>query len=321
MASTATVTGKLDPKKDALAKNGSQLRLAYQTSLGKMYQGLAEDLLNSSFGKRQHGKVQLILTSPPFPLNRKKRYGNIQGEDYIEWLASFATLFKDILAPRGSIVLEVGNSWEPGSPVMSTLALRALLKFHDVGGLQLCQQFVCYNPAKLPGPAQWVNIERVRVKDAYTNIWWMSPSDRPMADNRKVLTPYTDSMLDLLRKRKYNPGRRPSEHIIGEESFFKDNGGAIPSNVLQYSNTRSSDSYLEYCRARGLTPHPARMPTELAEFFIKFLTKPRDLVFDPFAGSNVTGASAQGLGRRWVGVEPNSEYIESSRGRFTALDM
>lgn len=321
MPSTAAVTGKLDSVSDDHDLNDPQLRLAYRTSLGRMYQGMAEQLLASGFGKRHRGKVQLILTSPPFPLNRKKRYGNKEGEEYIDWLASFASLFKEMLTPNGSVVLEVGNSWEKGAPVMSTLALRALLRFLDEGPLQLCQQFVCYNPAKLPGPAQWVNIERVRVKDAYTNVWWMSPTARPYADNRKVLTPYTSSMVDLLKKRKYNPGRRPSEHVIGEESFFHDNGGAIPSNVLQYSNTQSSDRYLEYCRSKDLVPHPARMPADLARFFIKFLTEPKNLVFDPFAGSNVTGAAAQDLGRRWISVEPNSEYIESSRGRFTALDM
>src|SRR5207245_530153 len=129
-------------------------------------------------------------------------------------------------------VLELGNAWEAGKPVMSTLALEALLAFRKQGKLLLAQQFVCYNPARLPSPAQWVNIERIRLKDAYTHLWWMSRSDRPYADNRKVLTEYSDSMKDLLVRQKYNIGKRPSEHRIGARSFLKNNSGAIPSNVI-----------------------------------------------------------------------------------------
>ena len=70
--------------------------------------------------------------------------------------------------------MEVGNAWEPGRPVMSTLALRALLAFLDTGKLLLCQQFIYNNPARLPGPAQWVTVERIRVKDSYSHLWWMA---------------------------------------------------------------------------------------------------------------------------------------------------
>jgi site-specific DNA-methyltransferase (cytosine-N4-specific) len=265
---------------------------------------------------RYRGKIQLILTSPPFPLNRKKRYGNLQGEEYLTWLAALAPLFRKLLKRNGSIVMELGNAWEPGRPVMSTLALRALLRFLDAGPFVLCQQFICHNPARLPTPVQWVNIERTRVKDSYTHVWWMSPTPRPKADNRRVLKPYSPSMQRLLSSKKYTAGRRPSQHVIGKTSFLRDNGGAIPSNVITLANTRATDKYQEYCRGQQLTPHPARMVEGLAEFFIKFLTLPGDLVLDPFAGSNTTGAVAERLRRRWVGIEPNQEYVDGSRGRF-----
>jgi DNA modification methylase len=145
----------------------------------------------------------------------------------------------------------------------------------------------------------------------------MAPTTRPKADNRHVLKAYSRSMLKLLRTRKYNAGRRPSEHHIGVTSFLKDNNGAIPSNVLAYTNTLSNDPYLGYCKERGLPLHPARMPRELAAFFIKFLTEARDLVLDPFAGSNTTGAAAEDLKRRWVSIEPDYDYLQGSRGRFS----
>jgi site-specific DNA-methyltransferase (cytosine-N4-specific) len=295
--------------------------IAYRTSHGAMIHGRTESFLASDFGRRLRGRVQLVFTSPPFPLNRKKRYGNEVGDAYIDWLAGFAQLLKPLLTPTGSIVVEMGNAWEPGKPVMSTLALRALLEFLHRGELHLCQQFICFNPTRLPSPAQWVNVRRIRLKDAYTHVWWMSPTLEPEADNRRVLKPYSDAMVQLLRRRKYNAGPRPSQHHIGTESFLHDNGGAIPPNVLTIGNTNASSEYLRYCRSANIKPHPARMPTDLAEFFIRFLTKPRGLVLDPFGGSNTTGAAAELLKRRWVSVEPNLDYIEGSKGRFTPTDL
>jgi site-specific DNA-methyltransferase (cytosine-N4-specific) len=281
-----------------------------------MFVGTSEHVLRSDTVASIKGQVQLIFTSPPFPLNRKKKYGNLQGEEYVKWLASFADIFSEFVKPDGSIVMELGNAWEPGRPVMSTLALRALLEFLNKGQFHLCQQFICYNPARLPTPAQWVNVERIRVKDAYTQVWWMSRSERPKADNRRILKNYSQAMRGLLSSKKYNAGKRPSEHNIGEKSFLKDNGGAIPPNVLTIANTKASDKYQKYCRDHNYPIHPSRMPTALAEFFIKFLTEPGDLVLDPFAGSNTTGAVAENLERRWVAIEAEEHYVAGSLGRF-----
>ena len=293
------------------------VELAYSTCCGEMYQCAVEDFLNSQFAEELAGSVQLLLTSPPFPLNRKKKYGNKSGDEYTSWLSELAPRLKRLLKPSGSMVVEIGNAWEPGSPTMSTLAMETLLKFIRAGELNLIQQFVAYNPARLPGPTQWVNVERIRVKDAFTHVWWMAPSTRPHANNREVLLPYSQSMQKLLATRHYNSGKRPSEHNIGATSFMTDNGGAIPSNVLVVSNTSANDSYQNYCRDYDIPSHPARMPRELPEFFIRFLTNQGDLVFDPFAGSNTTGSVAELLGRRWLSVEQNADYVRGSKGRFS----
>jgi len=128
-------------------------------------------------------------------------------------------------------------------------------------------------------------------------------------------------MKRLLSSGRYNAGPRPSEHNIGRTSFLRNNEGAIPSNVLTLTNTSSTDDYLSFCRDNSLRPHPARMPVKIAEFFIRFLTNPKEFVLDPFAGSNTTGFVAENLKRRWISIEPNELYIESSKGRFqnTAL--
>lgn len=291
------------------------MKKLFDTALGESILGSAEELQREA-GKEWKGKVDLLFTSPPFPLRTKKKYGNKEGAHYVAWLASFARTFRELLQPRGSIVIELGNAWEPGRPAMSTLPLEALLAFLQAGDFVLCQQFIYYNPARLPGPAQWVNVERIRVKDAYTHIWWMAKTDRPKSTNRRVLKDYSAAMLQLLKSQRYTSGRRPSEHNIGAASFLKRNRGAIPSNVITAANTKASSAYLQHCRKSRISPHPARMPDDVAEFFIRFLTVKNNLVLDPFAGSNTTGAVAEQLGRRWVAIESNRDYIAGSRGRF-----
>ena len=279
--------------------------------------------------------MQLILTSPPFPLNNKKSYGNLQGDEYRDWFVGLAPLFSELLKSDGSIVIELGNAWVPGRPVQSLLPLECMLGFvnNPRAKLSLCQQFVCYNPARLPSPAQWVTIERIRVTDSYTNVWWMARSDHPKADNRRLLRPYSKSMKSLLRRQTYNDGKRPSEHQISKRGFLKKHRGSIPPNLIELepmpgtialrlpnairiANTDSNDFFLRTCRTQGITPHPARMPSELAAFFIQFLTDPGDLVLDPFAGSNTTGFVAELLGRRWISTDVSREYVQQSRIRF-----
>ncbi|WP_190808704.1 site-specific DNA-methyltransferase [Flagellimonas sp. S3867] len=297
------------------------MKIAYKTDKGIFYKGTIEKVLASKKFYKYKGRVNLIFTSPPFPLNRKKKYGNLQGDEYVKWLSELAPLFSEYLSDDGSIVMEVGNSWEPGVPVMSTLALKSLLAFLEKGDLHLCQQFVWNNPAKLPSPAQWVNVKRNRVKDSFTYFWWMSKTPYPKADNRKVLVEYSDSMKNLLKTKKYNSGNRPSEHSIGEKSFLTNNKGAIPSNVITAANTHSSSDYQKYCKEKEIQLHPARMPKALPEFFIKFLTNKNDLVLDPFGGSNTTGKVAELLNRKWISVEPNDDYIKGSIGRFDKVQV
>lgn len=329
MTSRTKTTPKSKLKSLSQVTQAADCDTAYRTQLGHSVVGDSIQVLRRLLDNGLRGRVQLVFTSPPFPLNRKKKYDNLQGDEFRRWLASFAPLLRECLTEDGSIVVEMGNAWEPGSPVMSTLALESLLEFKRAANLYLCQEFVWHNPAKLPTPAQWVTVERIRVKDSFTKIWWMSHTEKPRADNRRVLVPYSKSMKDLLRTKKYNAGKRPSEHLIGERSFLKDNGGAIPPSVisaigegqvpesfLSGANTHNSVEYQKYCRDNNLSPHPARMPKELAEFFIKLCTEPGDLVLDPFGGSNTTGAAAEGLDRQWLSIEISSEYAESGRSRF-----
>ncbi len=281
---------------------------AYTTRCGRAYHADALDLLR----RLPANSVALVLTSPPFALRRQKAYGNVPASEYVEWFWPFAEEIYRILRPDGSFVLELGSAWNPGSGTRSLYQYELLLRL--CRRFYLAQDLYWFNPSKLPTPAEWVTIRRTRVKDAVNIIWWLSKTEAPQADNRQVLVPYSRSMRRLLRD-GYKVARRPSQHEIGPH-FQRDNGGAIPPNLLTIPNTRSSDEYLRRCRAAGVPIHPARFPEAVPEFFIRFLTQPRQLVLDPFAGSNVTGQVAQNLERSWLSIEINADYIEGSRLRF-----
>ena len=126
-------------------------------------------------------------------------------------------------------------------------------------------------------------------------------------------------MKNLL-KNGYTAKLRPSGHDISDK-FSRNNGGAIPPNLLELANTDSNSAYQKMCRAAGLNIHPARFPSGFAEFFIKFLTDEGDVVCDVFAGSNTTGLVAETLRRRWIAVELSREYLEGSIFRFKSSDI
>jgi hypothetical protein len=283
-------------------------------------------------------KIQVVITSPPFPLNHKKSYSNLSGQAYVDWIASLAEPLSRLIADDGSIVVEIGNAWVPGRPIQSVLNLKALLAFleADSAHLRLCQEFVCYNPARIPSPAKWVTVERARAVDSFTHVWWFAKSDKPKADNRRVLRPYSESMKQLLATRKFNRGTRPSRHHVRDAAFSVNHGGSIAHNIFEleaidpkrkprlpnafsFANTASTDQFTRLRRERGITPHPARMPVGLANFFIQFLSEPGDIVFDPFAGSNTTGFAAETNGRQWVSVEASPEFVEQARLRMKLI--
>ena len=288
----------------------------YNTEYGICINENCEKVISKYLMPNYENQIQLIFTSPPFPLNRAKNYGNLTGQDYKDWLCNIGVKLLPLLKDNGSIVIEVGNAWNAGEPTFSTLPIETLLEFKTTCNLFLCQEFVYYNPARLPSPIEWVNKKRIRVKDSFTRIWWLSKTPNPFADNSAVQVDYSDQMLKLLRTGKYNSGKRPSEHKISKTAFSINNGGAIPSNVIIASNTESKSKYLEKCKANGLIVHPARMPYQIPRFFIKMLTNENDIVLDCFAGSNTTGFCAEELKREWISIEINKEYYMGSKYRF-----
>lgn len=282
----------------------------HSTKLGTVWHGNSLGHLKRS----KPGSVDLIVTSPPFGLLKKKSYGNEDAHLYCDWFRPFAEGFRKVLKEQGSLVIDLGGTWKKGLPSRSLYHFELLLMLCNEYGFHLCQEHYWWNPSKLPTPVEWVNIRRIRVKDAVNSIWWLSPTPWPKASNKRILAPYSAAMRDLLAN-GYDAKTRPSGHRISKK-FGKDNGGAVPPNLLAIANTESNGAYLEYCREHGIAPHPARFPALLPEYFIRMLTDPGDRVLDPFAGSCVTGMVAESLGRKWDCVEMNADFLEGAKARF-----
>lgn len=282
----------------------------YRTELGQLICGDSLDVMRSL----ADNSIDLVVTSPPYALHFKKEYGNADQSEYTAWLLPFACEIKRIIKPSGSFVLNLGGAWQPGSPIRSLYHYRTLISLVDDAGFDLAQEFFWYNPAKMPAPAEWVNVRRIRVKDSVEYIYWLVKDPMAKADNRRVLQAYSEDMKRLI-KRGVKETIRPSGHMI-KGSFASDHGGAIPSNLIQCGNNESNSAYIRNSKLAGSKIHPARFPAELPRFFTEFLTTPGDIVLDPFAGSNTTGQVAEGLKRRWIAVELREDYAKESRLRF-----
>ena len=268
--------------------------------------------------------INLVFTSPPYALHFKKAYGNVSKADYVEWFLGFAREIQRVLTDDGSFVLNIGGSFNPKEPTRSLYHFKLMIALVEEVGFYLAQECFWYNPAKMPAPAEWVTVRRIRIKESVEYVWWFSKTPFPKADNRNVLRPYSADMLRLAKK-GVKATVRPSGHNITSSFDKVGNGGSIPSNVIEASiasdmltlgNNSANDVYTKRCKESGQEIHPARFPAALPEFFIKLLTDAGDVVLDPFAGSNTTGASAEKLNRKWIAMELVEEYLQASKYRF-----
>ena len=321
----------LTPQQRTLALNGNEAgpllipgqEAYYSTLHGAAYLGDSLELLRAL----PEGSINLVVTSPPYALHFKKSYGNVSKADYVEWFKPFAAEVFRVLRDDGSFVLNIGGSWNEGSPTRSLYQYKLLISLVEEIGFNLAQECYWYNPAKMPVPAEWVTVRRVRVKDSVEHVWWLSKTKNPKASNLNVLKPYSADMLRL-NARGVKETTRPSGHVINASWDKMKAAGSIPGNVieeqlpddlLKFGNNSANDTYTTRCKESGIQIHPARFPAALPAFFIKMLTDEGDVCIDIFAGSNTTGATAEKLGRRWIAMELLPEYLDASKFRFENL--
>src|SRR2546423_5959347 len=202
-----TTQPKLNFNTDNGLRTIADLRPFYETPGGIAVLGDSLDVMRSI----PTGSVSLVLTSPPYALHFKKAYGNKDKHEYVDWILPFAREIRRILKEDGSFVLNIGGSYNKGTPTRSIYHFKLLIALVEEVGFHLAQECFWYNPAKMPMPAEWVTVRRVRVKDAVEYVWWLSKTAWPKANNRAVLRPYSKDM-EPLNQPVLRPTTRPPGH-------------------------------------------------------------------------------------------------------------
>jgi site-specific DNA-methyltransferase (cytosine-N4-specific) len=265
--------------------------------------------------------ITLCVTSPPYPLARARRYGNVSEAHYVDWICKELEPVVKNLARGGSLCLNVSNDiFEPGMPSRSLYRQRLVLALCDRLGLHLMDELVWHNPTKPPGPVQWASLHRVQLNVGWEPIYWFTNDPKSVrSNNQRVLQEHTEQHLRLIRgggeqrEKVFSDG----SYTLRKGSFANETPGKIPRNVLSFPHVCADQrQYKRDAVAAGLPAHGAPMPLRLASFLVEFLSDKDDLVVDPFGGSFTTAKAAERLGRRWLSTEIMAEYVVGAASRF-----
>ena len=158
----------------------------HQTKLGKIFHGDSLGLLHD---RLEPGSVDLIMTSPPFGLVRKKSYGNEDADEYVRWFKPFADGFRRVLKPKGSLVIDIGGAWKKGFACRSLYHFELLIALVRDHGFHLCQEHYLVEPGKAANSCRMGEHSACAGKDAVNCVWWLSPTPWPKASNRRILAP------------------------------------------------------------------------------------------------------------------------------------
>ena len=269
----------------------------------------------SAMGHIDHGSVNAIITSPPFPLNRQREYGGWEPDRYLDILLEHIAAMKPLLTNDGSLVVSLGEVYLKGVPALNPYQEELVVAMRKLGW-SLCGRHVYVNPAS-PKTTPWVTKSRIRCARATETFYWWSPTPYPKANNREVLQPYSNRFLQTLAAggeiRAREGGARQSYPGL---RFRQNNGGRIPLNFTFAGHEGATSAYSRYCAANGLPRHPALMSAEVTEHFVRLVTDTGDLLYDPFGGSLRVAEVCKRLGRRYLASEKCLEYLKGGFGRL-----
>jgi site-specific DNA-methyltransferase (adenine-specific) len=234
----------------------------------------------------------LVLTSPPY--DGQSKYGN--GEAYSrDWYQGFfLEVTREILRtlkPRGSFVLNY-RSKRHGNE-RGTLQYELVFWLRKQGFL-FCEDFIWGKPSPPPG-----RFKRF-LKDAveYCFQFAKSPDWQFFPEHCLTAARWDEKDRERRKRLAHNYLRVNAPSGQGRKRVQAGPDFVRPSTLL----------YMEADFTPNPTRHPARFPIELPTFFIRLLTRPNQLVFDPFAGTCTTAIAAERLERRWLVTEVDERY-------------
>lgn len=283
---------------------------------GLLFWAYAQDALTVL----HEGSVDLIWTSPPYPLQRDgKGYGTQDSRTWLREMIALCAQWIPLLSPTGSLMIELGHVYEPGRPAQDIYPARLEVALRDQLGLYCCQHLYSENPTHLPTPLPWTVTTPCRTRPTIEPILWFAPDPAAVAaDNRRVLRPYTAAGRRALRQPTRQAGNRPSGITFGPASFARDNGGSIPADLIRAPGGTGNRYYYDAERRAGQQPGPAVTPEPLLQFCISLATQPGALIYNPFCGTATTCKVAHQEGRRWIGSDRNLDALRAAARRLTA---
>jgi len=235
--------------------------------------------------------VDLIVTSPPYADSRKKSYGGIHPDKYVEWFMPKADQFHRVLKPAGTFILNIKEKVVGGE--RHTYVIELILEMRRRGWFWT-EEFIWHKKNCYPG--KWPN----RFRDAWERCLQFNKTQDFLMYQDAVKIPMGDWRKARLRNLSETDKTRDESKVnsgFGKNiSNWVGRSWAYPTNVLHLATE---------CGNRN---HSATFPVALPSWFIRLFTKENDLVLDPFAGSGTTGIAAKDLGRNYIGIDINKEF-------------
>ncbi len=237
--------------------------------------------------------VDLIFTSPPYADQRKKTYGGIHPDKYVEWFIPISKQLLRVLKPTGTFVLNIKEKVANGE--RSTYVMELILAMKKQGWLWT-EEFIWHKKNSYPG--KWPN----RFRDSWERLLQFNKEKKFHMYQEEVMVPMGDWKKTRLKNLSETDRKRDESKVgsgFGKNiSNWLNRHKAYPTNVLHLATE---------CNNKN---HSAAFPEELPEWFIKLFTKMGDTVLDPFTGSGTTNIVAQRMNRNSIGIELVSEYYE-----------
>lgn len=311
-----------NPAKGALTDAPENTALvAFSTDLGVAIWSRWESVF-----PRLDEPLHFCISSPPYPLRKPRAYGNPRTEEYVDFIIrAFEPIVRN-LVPGGVIALNISQDiYEEGLPARSLYRERLMLAMHDKLGLWKVDELVWHKSSAPPAPMQWASRTRQMLNQSWEPVYILTNDPRNVrTDNRRVLEPHSDKHLRLIAKGGEQRERLNSDgaYKIRVGSYGKPTDGKIPRNVLSIGH-RCSYQIAVNAKARelGLPTHGAPMPLKLADFLVRYASKPGDLGADIFGGRGTVAKACEINGRRWVITERYLEYLLTGATGFPGAEM
>jgi site-specific DNA-methyltransferase (adenine-specific)/site-specific DNA-methyltransferase (cytosine-N4-specific) len=256
-----------------------------------------EELINI-----EENSVDLIFTSPPYADQRKKTYGGIHPEEYVDWFLPITKQLYRVLKPSGTFILNIKEKVVNGE--RSTYVMELILEMRKQGWLWT-EEFIWHKKNCYPG--KWPN----RFRDAWERLLQFNINKKFNMYQEEVMVPMGDWAESRLRRLSETDLKRDESKVgsgFGKNiSNWIDRDKAYPTNVLHLATE---------CNNKN---HSAAFPESLPEWFIKLFTKEGDVILDPFMGSGTTNSVAQKMRRHSIGIEIQEDYYNMVREQIQPI--